>query len=123
MPATASTRELSREGREGTTKDYPTAPLGHDASSGPRARHSPLCPARSGVPSVPQPRQPFLHDLVTVFAAPTQVLSSRTGDLRADTGRPSAEGVLHADVRVLSRVTIEVDGEPGEHIATEAGTR
>jgi hypothetical protein len=72
---------------------------------------------------VPQPRQPLLHDLVTVFAAPTQVLSSPTGDVRAGTGRPSAEGVLHADVRVLSTVTVEVDGAPGEHIATEAGTR
>jgi N-terminal domain of (some) glycogen debranching enzymes len=72
---------------------------------------------------VPQPLQPFLHDLVTVFAAPTQVLSNRTGDVQAGTGQPSAEGVLHADVRVLSTVTVEVDGDPGEHVATEVGTR
>jgi glycogen debranching enzyme len=72
---------------------------------------------------VPQPLQPFLHDLVTVLAAPTQVLSGRTGDVQAGTGRASAEGVLHADVRVLSTVTVEVDGAAGEHIATEVGTR
>ena len=29
----------------------------------------------------PQPLQPFLHDLVTVLAAPTQVLSARDGSL------------------------------------------
>ncbi len=72
---------------------------------------------------MPQPRQPFLHDLVTVLAAPTQVLSGRAGDIRADSGRTGAEGVLHADVRVLSRVSVEVDGQPGEHVATTAGTR
>ena len=72
---------------------------------------------------MPQPLQPFLHDLVTVLAAPTQVLSGRTGDLRADRGRATAEGVLHADVRVLSRASVEVDGLPGEHIATTEGPR
>jgi glycogen debranching enzyme len=67
---------------------------------------------------MPQPRQPFLHDLVTVFAAPTQALSGRTGDMRSVAERPSAEGVLHADVRVLSGVQVTVDGRAGEHIAT-----
>ncbi|GAA1827796.1 glycogen debranching N-terminal domain-containing protein [Microlunatus capsulatus] len=71
---------------------------------------------------MPQPLQPFLHDLVTVLAAPTQVLSDRTGDVGADADRAGAQGVLHADVRVLSRVVVEVDGGAGEHIATEAGT-
>lgn len=74
---------------------------------------------------MPQPRQPFLHDLVTVFAAPTQVLSGRSGEI--DAARPgdgpSAEGVLHADVRVLSRATLTVDGRPGEHIATRVRGR
>ena len=70
---------------------------------------------------MPQPLQPFLHDLVTVLAAPTQVLSGRTGDVRADRDRATAEGVLHADVRVLSRVSVEVDGLPGEHVATTEG--
>ena len=68
------------------------------------------------------PRQPFLHDLVTVLAAPTQVLSARDGSLDG-TGRATAEGVLHADVRVLSRVSVEVDGLPGEHVATADGAR
>ncbi|CAA9315080.1 MAG: Glycogen debranching enzyme (Alpha-1,6-glucosidase) [uncultured Friedmanniella sp.] len=72
---------------------------------------------------MPQPLQPFLHDLVTVLAAPTQVLSARTGDVVADTERAGAQGVLHADVRVLSRVVVEVDGDPGEHIATEEAGR
>lgn len=71
---------------------------------------------------MPQPRQPFLHDLVTVFAAPTQVLSARSGAIGAASG-PSAEGVLHADVRVLSRATVTVDGLPGEHIATRTEGR
>ena len=67
-----------------------------------------------------QPLQPFLHDLVTVLAAPTQVLSARTGEVGADADRAGAQGVLHADVRVLSRVVVEVDGLPGEHVATES---
>ena len=69
--------------------------------------------------SMPQPRQPFLHDLATVFAAPTQVLSDRNGDIDGRPDRPTAQGVLHADVRVLSRAAVLVDGQPGEHIATE----
>src|SRR6476659_3907857 len=68
---------------------------------------------------MPQPRQPFLHDLATVFAAPTQVLSDRNGDIDGRPDRPTAQGVLHADVRVLSRAAALVDGQPGEHIATE----
>ena len=68
---------------------------------------------------MPQPRQPFLHDLATVFAAPTQVLSDRNGDIGGRPDRPTAQGVLHADVRVLSRAAVLVDGQPGEHIATE----
>ena len=66
-----------------------------------------------------QPRQPFLHDLVTTFVAPTQVLSDRSGRI-GSAGMPvGAEGVLHADVRVLSAVELTVDGAPGEHIATQ----
>ncbi|MFL6065961.1 MAG: glycogen debranching N-terminal domain-containing protein, partial [Friedmanniella sp.] len=72
---------------------------------------------------MPQQLQPFLHDLVTVLAAPTQVLSSRSGDVRPGAAEASAEGVLHADVRVLSSVLVTVDGRPAEHIATEVGIR
>ena len=67
---------------------------------------------------MPQPRQPFLHDLVVALAAPTQVLSGRDGDV--DALRSRAEGVLHADIRVLHAARVLVDGLAGEHIATRA---
>ncbi len=66
---------------------------------------------------MPQPQQPFLHDLVALLAAPTQVWSGAGGDLELVDG-VGAQGVLHADVRVLSRVSLRVDGQSGEHIAT-----
>ena len=67
-----------------------------------------------------QPRTPFLHDLVTTFAAPTQVLSDRSGQIGAHGMAVGAQGVLHADVRVLSAIEVTVDGGAGEHIATRA---
>ena len=67
-----------------------------------------------------QPRTPFLHDLVTTFAAPTQVLSDRSGQIGAHGMAVGAQGVLHADVRVLSAIEVTVDGAAGEHIATRA---
>jgi N-terminal domain of (some) glycogen debranching enzymes len=63
---------------------------------------------------MPNPRQPFLHDLVTVLAAPTQALSRRDGQIDG----AGAQGVLHGDVRVLSRVEVTVNDLAGEHIAT-----
>jgi hypothetical protein len=51
--------------------------------------------------------QPWLHDLVTVLSAPTVVLSGPDGQIRDD---GTAEGVLHADVRVLSRAVLTVGG-------------
>jgi hypothetical protein len=51
--------------------------------------------------------QPWLHDLVTVLSAPTVVLSEPSGQIR---GGSSAEGVLHADVRVLSLAVLTVGG-------------
>jgi len=51
--------------------------------------------------------QPWLHDLVTVLSAPTVMLSEPSGQIRD--GR-NAEGVLHADVRVLSRAVLTVGG-------------
>jgi len=68
---------------------------------------------------VAQPRQPFLHDLVIALAAPTQVLSGPSGQVGTDPAGVGAEGVLHGDVRVLSRIEVQVDGEPGEHVVTE----
>jgi glycogen debranching enzyme len=51
-------------------------------------------------------RQPFLHDLVTCVQAPTQVLSDRNGQIREQ----GVQGVLHGDLRVLSRAELLVDG-------------
>jgi hypothetical protein len=65
-----------------------------------------------------QPRQPFVHDLITVLAAPTQVLSQRSGEIATSDDRPTVQGVIHADTRVLSGLSVTIDGEPGEHLAT-----
>ena len=65
--------------------------------------------------------QPWLHDLVTVLSAPTVVLSEPSGQIRD--GR-NAEGVLHADVRVLSREVLTVGGaEPAPLGSGLAGAR
>jgi len=56
------------------------------------------------------PDQPWLHDLVTTLSAPTTVLGESSGQIRA----LGAQGVLHADVRVLSAAVLTVGGvEPG----------
>jgi glycogen debranching enzyme len=68
---------------------------------------------------VPQQYQPFLHDLITVLAAPTQVLSRPSGEIASWDDRQTVQGLIHADVRVLSALTITINGEPGEHLATE----
>jgi glycogen debranching enzyme len=68
--------------------------------------------------TMPQPRQPFVHDLITVLAAPTQVLSQRSGEIATSVDRPTVQGVIHADTRVLSGLSVTIDGEPGEHLAT-----
>jgi hypothetical protein len=51
--------------------------------------------------------QPWLHDLVTVLSVPTVVLSEPGGQIRDG---ENAEGVLHADVRVLSLAVLTVGG-------------
>lgn len=71
---------------------------------------------------MPQPLQPLLHELVTVLAAPTQVLSDRSGRIRFSPDRQRAEGLVHADVRVLAEAELTVDGEPGDHLATTEGS-
>lgn len=69
--------------------------------------------------TVPQLHQPFLHDLITVLAAPTQVLSQRNGEIASGNDhRQTVQGLIHADVRVLSELTVTINGEPGEHLAT-----
>jgi glycogen debranching enzyme len=57
-------------------------------------------------------RQPWLHELVATLQAPTVALSDADGQIRAGT-----EGVLHADVRVLSSAVLSIDGAPPERVA------
>lgn len=52
-------------------------------------------------------RQPFLHDLLVALSAPTQAWSAADGQIRGE----GAQGVVHADVRVLSRAVLTVGGE------------
>jgi len=64
--------------------------------------------------------QPWLHDLVTVLSAPTVMLCEPSGQIR----NGNAEGVLHADVRVLSRAVLTVGGnEPAPIGSGLAGAR
>ena len=67
---------------------------------------------------MPQPLQPFLHDLVSQVAAPTQVWSARDGQVvpPAD-GAAGVVGLLHGDVRLLSGIEVTVDGDPGVPVA------
>ncbi|MBN9102668.1 MULTISPECIES: glycogen debranching N-terminal domain-containing protein [unclassified Pseudonocardia] len=58
-------------------------------------------------------RQPFLHDLAVTLCAPTVCLSGADGQIR-DTG---TQGVLTADVRVLGRAVVTVDGVEPEPVA------
>ncbi|HEY5786267.1 MAG TPA: glycogen debranching N-terminal domain-containing protein [Microlunatus sp.] len=69
---------------------------------------------------MPQPTQPLLHDLATVCAAPTQVLSGRDGTIAAEVdGRTTARGLFHADLRVLSGWHVTIGGEAPAHLATD----
>jgi len=67
------------------------------------------------------PRQPLLHDLAVTLRAPTVCLSGLDGQLRGS----GTQGVLCADVRVLARAVVTVDGaepEPIGHGVTGAST-
>ena len=67
------------------------------------------------------PRQPPLHDLAVTLRAPTVCLSAPDGQLRGS----GTQGVLCADVRVLARAVVTVDGaepEPIGHGVTSAST-
>ena len=59
-------------------------------------------------------RQPALHDLDLCVQAPTAVASDHTGQLLAGPGH----GVLHADVRVLSRAELVLDASDLELLRT-----
>lgn len=63
--------------------------------------------------------QPSLHDLLVTVQAPTQVWCATDGQIRP----AGAQGVFHADVRVLSAAILTVDGaEPEPTMAGESGT-
>lgn len=62
------------------------------------------------------PRQPLLHDALTVLRAPTQVWSSPSGQL----GAAPIHGVYLADVRIIRELRLTVGGAEPEHIATGA---
>ena len=67
------------------------------------------------------PRQPLLHDLAVTLRAPTVCLSGLDGQLRGS----GTQGVLCADVRVVARAVVTVDGaepEPIGHGVTSAST-
>jgi len=57
--------------------------------------------------------QPALHQLVTVLAAPVTVLSEPSGQIRSAGG----QGVFAADLRVLARAELEVNGCRPEPVA------
>ena len=62
--------------------------------------------------------QPSLHDLLVAIHAPTQVWCAADGQIRS----VGAQGVFHADVRVLSSAVVTVDGrEPEPTMAASDG--
>ena len=64
------------------------------------------------------PLQPFLHDLVSQVAAPTQVWSTPDGQVVPRTDDAAGVlGLLHGDVRLLSGIEVTVDGDPGVPVA------
>jgi glycogen debranching enzyme len=58
--------------------------------------------------------QPALHELTTCLSAPTVAASGADGQIRPE----GAQGVLHADLRVLSEAVVTVDGEEPEPISS-----
>ena len=58
-------------------------------------------------------RQPWLHDLVATLQAPTVALSSPDGQIRSE----GAQGVFHADIRVLSQAVLVVGGAQPQPVA------
>ena len=52
-------------------------------------------------------RQPWLHDLLLLLSAPTQLWSTRSGQVR----QAGVQGAYHGDQRVLSLCVLTVDGD------------
>ena len=103
-------RSLSSEGRDDTSNDYPIRRAASHPSFGVGAIRR--------LVGMPQPRQPFLHDLVCTLAAPTQAWSAYDGQIGSAGRAVGIQGVLHADVRVLAAAELLAGGQPPEHIAT-----
>lgn len=61
-------------------------------------------------------RQPYVHDLTGVFAAPLQAWSERHGQIRGH----GAQGVYFGDDRVLARCLLTVNGQEPEWISTQS---
>jgi len=59
--------------------------------------------------------QPLLHDEVVALQAPGQAWTAPDGSM----GSRAVHGVYVSDLRVLRGARLLVDGEPGEHLATE----
>lgn len=60
------------------------------------------------------PRQPLLHDALTVLRAPTQAWSGADGAM----GSSPIDGIYLADVRLVRRLAYTIDGVAPEHIGT-----
>ncbi|MFT4163959.1 MAG: glycogen debranching N-terminal domain-containing protein [Microlunatus sp.] len=71
---------------------------------------------------MPQPNQPLLHQLTTLCAAPSQVLSAADGSIAMEVDGGAAQGLMHADVRVLSGWQLRIGGRRAAHLATELAT-
>src|SRR6476661_8632805 len=59
-------------------------------------------------------RQPFLHDLNVLLAAPMQAWSGHDGQLRPG----GAQGIYCADTRVISEAVLLVSGEEPEMVGS-----
>jgi len=57
--------------------------------------------------------QPLLHDLISTVRAPASVLCEPSGQIRA----VGVQGMFHADVRVLNRAELLLDGRSVESVA------
>ena len=62
-------------------------------------------------------RQPFLHDLNVLLAAPMQVWSGHDGQLRRSGG---VQGIYCADTRVIDEAVLTVNGEEPEPVGSNS---
>lgn len=77
--------------------------------------HAASPPAQASAPDSDRAHsslQPALHELVTVLAAPTTVLSDAAGQIAAS----GAQGAFTADLRVLSQAQLTVNGQSPEPV-------